>query len=421
MADGCTFNAPVFPIATEVPINGFRGSLHQTVFFAPSYHRDDADNNPVSQPLTWSLVDNYGSRTASRSGVDGITLGMVLVSFLYVGFITPSSKRGTPFHKCLLSALFLDLIYRLLIVLQDSSLTFGRFPAYRSLTQDPISSYTTAYTIYTLTLAIFRLASTAATTITLLLQPKSILSVLRMTRRVLFISIIIYLCLASTATLIFQILFVVIQIHTINLSGDSTTPMNGLDRRLVSRGLYLASAIAICSFCAISLAYIVYALGNRRKVTAATPGDSSSYWMRWRLLSRYERALTTLSMVLLQSLIAPLILEVLSFVRIATVVDGVVETDLSVSVVNVVNVLVVPTVLVLLPFGGLFDGEGDDGRAPRRRIEETVGDAVDGGGRPCRDDGAGSDNNLGLLGGPRENIRSGIGFADRELEEIDRL
>lgn len=391
MADNC----PVFPVATELPINGLHGSLHEIVFLAPSYRSNLRYNLPPSAPLTWEWIDDYGHYVATSSSIEGICLGMVLITFLYVLLVVPHSKRGKPFHRSLIVALSLELLYRLLRVVQLGSREIGRFPAYRYLTQDMTSAASSSFIAYKVTLLVLGLATITATQVTLLIQASSTLSVLRVTGKPWYTALMAYLITGCTTIVVLTTMSLAFAIQTdadLNIS-DMFTPLNG---KMIRTALRLSMAITICSFCIVSIVAITHTLVARRKVASGPKRRSTS---------KYDRVLTVMGVVSLQSLVAPAVLVGVQFLPI----------DVS------AGDMVVPVLLSVMPFGGLFGLDKDS----KEQFQAAPGVLDDVGVANCRSlsngVGRGTGSNVQLMSLSRVNDVAPSGFVDRELDAIDRL
>ena len=401
----CTLAAPAFPRATALPTNGFGGSLHNLIFLVPSYRYDIPYGIETSVPLTWTLIDTYGFRVARQSTADGACLGMVLVTLLYVLFVVPQTKRWKRFHMALLVASGLEVVYLVMVIAQGANRTMARFPAYSSLTQDYTSTYTTGYIVITRLKAVLNFAALTATMVCLLIQASSTLSILRINHRVMYLVTMTYLVLATLVSVIFQLLsFVVVtlQAQAITLARSSFDGTTSLNQPLISEAVRISTAAAITSFCLVAVVSVAFTIVNRGRLF---PGES-------RRLSRYERLLTVLGAVLLQSLIAPVVLV------------GLVFTNSSTATLS----LVVPVVLVLLPFGGLFNADGPTMQSQQQdqRLQEIVvgdGDRLTVGQPEQMTDGSASRIHQGieLEALKLEGSSVALNMVDRELLEIDKL
>lgn len=339
-APSCTVEVPSFPSPTSQPVNGFGGSLHDVIFFAPSYRVDPYFDDPFSTPLTWRIIDIYCTRAAVWNMTQGICLGMMLITLLFVLFVTPQAKRWKPFHSCLLAALLCKTSHLMATCVQASSLTVGFNPAYRIISKDYTQSSSSTFVTWTVARNLLDLMAASLTFACLFVQSRASLAGLRLSHRPLYLAITTYLILVSVACVLARILSLARQ--TMTFYPDHAQPTS-FDLTAVSRAATITYSLSWASYCLTALASVLYVLWTRRKLL-----------MHGSRSGRYDHALSLLALVLLESFIVPLIL-----------VLAIALPSVNVWFLNA-DVLVLPSILAILPFGGLFSGAGkqeSDGRA----------------------------------------------------------
>lgn len=331
-APSCTVEVPSFPSPTRLPVNGFDGSLHDVIFFAPSYRVDPYFDDPFSTPLTWKVIDIYGSRAVVWGMTQGICLGMMLITLLFVLFVTPQAKRWKPFHSCLLLALLFKTSHLLATCVQASSLTVGFNPAYRFISKDYTQIISSTFVASTIVRALLDLVATSLTFACLFVQSRASLAGLRLSHRPWYLALTTYLVLASVACIFARILSLAGQIFTFYSDRDLPT---AFDLTAANSAAMITYSLTCASYCLVAFASVLYVLWTRRKLL-----------MHGGRSGRYDRALSLLALVLLESFAAPLILAI-----------AMALSSISTWFLNA-NVLLLPSILALLPFGGLFSGAG---------------------------------------------------------------
>lgn len=336
--------APVFSSPTRLPTNGLDGSLHDTFFFVPSYHVNPYSGEGWSTTITWNMIDAYGFRISIWSVTLGACLGMMLSTLLYVLFITPPAKRWKAFHSSLLTALLLKTTYLIVYCAQISSRHSGVNPAYPIITTDYTFRYSTEFLIWRVSGTMLDLLATISTFVCLFIQAKTTLAGLRLTHRLIYLLLTIYLLLASIACIITRILLLAVQIRLLR-SHPRANPNPILDPEPLSIANTTFTALTLGSYGLISLISVLHILWTRRTLLGLErPRRHHNNSTR---STRYDRALALLALILLESSIAPLILALM--IALPDDDAGYIRPE----------ILVLPVVLALLPFGGLFSGRDE--------------------------------------------------------------
>lgn len=400
----CTVEAPLFPAPTRLPVNGFNGSLHSVVFWAPSYRSSLYQSVPFSVPMTWTTIDDYGLRIVGASTVTGACLGLVLTTLLFVLLATPREKRWKIFHTSLLGALTSQLVYSLVLTIQSSTSGLGRFPAYRWLTFDTTTTISEHFLrLYTAQLVI-NLISTGLILLCLFLQTTSLLKTLGVLSTPIRNAISAYLILASVLYIVVRILDCIFHIHTFTGPNYSSS----FDDSKLKIVVTAAKTLALTSFCAGNLILVMYRVFSR---SILVQDDSPA-------AKRAQRSLAILATTMLTSLVVPLTLAIMALVPTAG--SKLFDPD----------ELIMPCILVILPLGVLFDTDGDNARQPAPQVLSNTSTGKAPGhaataGQPC-----GTNDFLTELGTGDEGIPStrasktdkpAPSQTDRELQEIDAL
>lgn len=395
----CTYEAPSFPSPTKQPVNGFDGSLHGVIFYAPSYRESPSLADPFSTALTWTVIDAYGSRVAVWTMGRGIGLGLVLITLLHVLFSTPHTKRWKPFHSCLLTALLFKTVHLFATCTQAWSPNVGFNPAYRTITKDYTQTYSSTFVAWTLSRALLDLLATTFTLACLFIQAKTSLAGMRLSHRPWYFTLNTYLILASIACVLARILMITSQTLTFYPAHNSPTRLN---LAIVSNANTTTNSLALGSYCLVALGSVLHILWTRRKLLLHSGGGGGRN-------TRYDRALSLLALVLLESFILPLLLILL----FALPVDK--AWFLS------TEAIVLPCILALLPFGGLLSETGrQDGGVGARVLLPLRQN-----GFGLRDGRVGNDADAAAADAapPGRPLKSGraLPAADRELAALDAL
>ncbi|ETN43455.1 uncharacterized protein HMPREF1541_02614 [Cyphellophora europaea CBS 101466] len=400
----CTIEVPLFPTPTRLPVNGFNGSLHDILFFTPSYRPDPYFADPFSTPITWSMIDAYGSRVAVHATSRGTCLGLLLTTLLYVLFITPQQKRWKRFHICLLLALITKVIDLLIICATAALPNVGYYPSYPFITNDLTGGYSSSYLSSTLARALLDIISTLCMFACLYIQAIATLAALRLTHRRIYWCLNIYLLLAAVAVLLTRLLLFVTRAYA--LCRQTSTP--GLDLVRTDRANVATNTLALLSYCIVAICSVGKILRSRRSILLHDGGNKS-----------YDSALALMALVLLESFVAPLVLTVMYIMQSTRASFATAET------------FILPVVLVVLPFGGLFSGTAAsagrreqqparNGRRDRNKpiTVPSIGPTMQSGGFP------GLESERLDCGSNQSNARrlgNALSTANHELATIDAL
>jgi hypothetical protein len=333
----CADVVPSWPSPTRMPFNGYNGSLHRVYFYVPSYHINPYTGEGYSTKISWNMIDAFVHRVTLWAMTLGVCLGMMLMTLLYILFITPKAKRWKPFHSSLLAAVLFKTISFVVVSLQSGSSNFGLQPAYPILTTDYEFQYTTNFIVWRLSGTGIDLLATISTLVCLFIQARTTLAGLRLSHRALYLNLLSYLLVASLAASTAHILSFAVQAQLTQHypNGDGTF----IDLATVSMADTALTAIVFGSYCLIAFLSITHILWTRRALLG---------WGRDRggRNTRYDRALALLAFILLESLVGPLVLAIM--IPVGNPAAGYVRPD----------ILLLPVLLALLPFGGLFSANG---------------------------------------------------------------
>jgi hypothetical protein len=343
----CEIEVPIFPSPTGQLINGFDGSLHQIPFQAPSYKELPGIERAVTTSLSWSLIDMYGYQVARDAASQGLVFGLMLCTLLYLSFAVPPSKRWKPFHSSLILAVLFAALSMLLTLHHMSLPSAGLYPAYSRLSRDNSrTEYSDNYQALLTVRQIFDFLSRLTAFVSLYIQTMATLPTLRFDQRKIYHALQGLLILGAAASIIARAVFLGIYMKTWRMQDDS------LAMRTTRFCTYVTDCVAVSLFCCCALGSVVKTLLMRnhlvmRRDRGVNAAGKTNKW--------YDIALMMLSLVLLESLVAPATLVALSVQRTSTVVG-----------LRYGN-FVFPALLACLPFGGLVSGERQEGTGPKTR------------------------------------------------------
>jgi hypothetical protein len=347
-ASTCEIEAPIFPSPTGQLINGFDGSLHQVPFQAPSYKELPGIERAVTAPINWSLIDMYGYQVARDAASQGVVFGLLLCTLLYLSFAVPPSKRWKPFHISVTLAVLFGTLSMLLTLHHMSLLNAGLYPAYSRLSRDNSrTEYSNEYLALLAVRQIFDFLSRLMAFVSLYIQTMATLPTLRLNQRIIYHALQGSLILGAASSLVARAVFMGIYMRTSRTQDDS------IAIRTTRFCTYVVDSIAVCLFCSCALGSVVKTLLMRnhlliKKDRGLGPSGKASKW--------YDIALILLSLVLLESLIVPATLVVLSVQRTSVVIG------------SRYGNFIFPALLACMPFGGLMSGErheASDNKTPQ--------------------------------------------------------
>lgn len=328
------------------PVNGFGGSWYDQPFeVVPVYNRGAPG---VVDQISWAKIDEWATIVSNVWVTTGTCFGLCLAALAYVIALTPNKKRGKPFHTTLLLALVAEIGRLLCNLTRASNVGLSRYSAYLGLTSDyDATTYSPAFQGLTITSMIFACLALFFTYLCLYIQTNGLLTGLRLHYRAVFWAFMIYLIIMSLVTLGLRVTATAIQTKALLRPGSvgeavSHTYFN------VREATSIASAISLGSWCMVSLCSVFWLMFTRTKLIVSN--------------RHYDTALTILSLVFMESFVVPCKAP-FSFptcqphhdnLELTRPVVFIILQAFPQSGLRLAELVVLPSILVLLPMGSLF-------------------------------------------------------------------
>lgn len=278
-----------FTRPSDCPVNGFGGSWYDQPFgLVPVYNRGAID---VNDQITWADIDRFAAVIANIWVTNGACLGLCLAVFAYIIALTPSKKRGLPFHTSLLLALFCEIGRLIADIARASNIGLSPYPAYLALTGDyEATTYSSTFQALDIAGLIFAPLAFFFTAICLYLQACGLLTNLHLRHRFYYFTIMTYLVVTSLVALGLRMTISVIQaLYNTNALNTQSIELQTISN--LRRATTISYAVSIGSWCIVSFVSVVWLIATRSKLIVTN-----------RL---YDTALTLLSLVFMESFVVP--------------------------------------------------------------------------------------------------------------------
>lgn len=253
--DASTIPALTLAAPTSLPTAGIGGSYYDEAFGVPTYP------SAMNDMVTWRMLDNWNHININYALTEGIAVGLVWATLVYLLALTPNRKRTTHFHTFMLVGLIFMLIH--LMIDAVSYVTPGLQPtsAYIVVTGDVMSS--TWNETYTATFVATEITGRIAfifAAICLWLQAKALMTGVRVTCPTAYRIILAYLIVAALAAFAIGMAK---SIQQIMLIGRMLTPAEyngGYQLRIAEMAAY---TISVGSFALVSITSVLEILWKR--------------------------------------------------------------------------------------------------------------------------------------------------------------
>jgi hypothetical protein len=281
--DNVTFIRP-----ENCPVNGFGGDWYRQPFQGVPIYNLGAPG--VIDHVSWYWIDQWATRFVSNVWVTtGACLGLCIASLTYNLALTPSKKRGLPFHTCHILALLSEIARLLCDIGRASSVGMSPYSAYLGLTKDyAATTYSPAFEQLEIAGMICATLAFIFTTICLYLQTLALTTGLQLNHHKLFFGIMAYLITASIVALGFRMAITTIR------SIYVFRPLSSFPYSVFAKlrmAMLILYAISLGSWCTVSLISVFWLMYTRSQLIVSN--------------RMYDTGLTLLTMVFLESMIVP--------------------------------------------------------------------------------------------------------------------